>query len=649
MMLNLVEGYFYHSREIGLSDSLSDRKVTTSTSTSNVPQITNHGGQITNHGDSNQLTSFQTGQVAAASPKQDQGESSIVLQPPGDAAQQQEKLKTGLENIKVLFTAVKDRAYHHDNKIYQDSGASNNLVGKVSDLANACTQLVINLNPVNLNPVKNVEAIEKSFLDFYISQNMDFLTLCDAAKIQTDISRNERQFKEKSTQYNLLKNQNNIPTMELDKLEQQVASLQQSYDQSHKEKEVACKLCSNNKFCCLVGNHDLDPPTQIAQVMLMIEGITKMKSSMPADPINEEEIIKNYEPAERLTLQKNYLTSIKEEKNNHYVLWDANKHKLMTDEAYKKPPYSMISFFYAIGRTKDDSLLYQTAIKEVGKLVKEDYGPDAEVRFNIEFGGRYRSGRPLSYGALKNFLAQEKRLANGQDYVLQASEKGKQGPMGFLREEFEKSYSQVNDQNFSSEHKEILFKHFLKQHNKFVIVPNKVTNLMKVPALDKKNWWLWPSRRTTQDSNAYSLELLFKELKEVIKTDNKCEKYVFSTLIKVANEIELFDLCKKISESDDFLQQYLTVDKMMEVYKKAVSTTANNYEGAKGTFSLCQNLIWPYLKGATPWLQTAAAVSSASHANSLAQGVGNAAVTGAVLEGIPIQFRALAAGLYLVS
>lgn len=633
--------YCYHlnqqSEEIEKDKSSASKEKPLSTSISS-PHNSKFAA-IENEASSNEVTSFRKGSIAGQ-------QKDLTLT-------KKEQLQEGLANIKALFDAVKIRAAHFEREHLKKEDSSNQQEGiqepPSSNSIFSFFSFFTTPPPQQKIPTLNNTDVEKEFIDFYRAENMDFEVAFTAVYTQCNVTLNEQKFNALREEYTRLTDDSSIGSGILDSLQQAKDQTQEILADFQGKKNKAFSVLPSS-FAALnvkAGNNDLNEIGQKTQLLLLIMGMSKLKSgyelAAKAQRANvvRNKIIKDNPSVLRKTLISTLSDPSFKNKDSYYVLLNDDD-KFVTNEQYKKPSYSIVSFFYSLFRGHDDSAKYKRSIEKARDLVHNDYGFQAAERFVIQFGSRYRSGSPLTFGALNKFLEQERALANGQEYALQASSsKNPDGFMWLLRDEFEKAYPTVKQRNLSAEDKGVLLDKFFKDHEKFIVVPEDNKKRANAAALGQKDWWLWPSQPNPKEANLASFWLLFPELENLI-TINTAGTY----FVKGARENLLN------TEFAPYLNQdhYLSVRDIGIMYSKALLASKKNYEGLYGTFESFCAVGLPLLEQVTPFMQGAAAAKAFSEGKTVIQGVGNAAAVSALFAALPEDggLRAVVSALYAI-
>ncbi len=546
----------------------------------------------------------------------------------------QEKLEKGLSNIEALFNAVKNRRIHLEDPMNQEESATNTTQTKsdgISSLFGTVYSWFFPQSepPTELTP-KTVSDVSQEFKKFYTSNKMDFEVLRYAVDTQFNTTLFEKLYNAINDEYVGENKKQGASTNTLNNLNQQKEQASQMLGYYKKLKNASFALIDEKyKNLNVQDNVSLSPLDQKNQVLLLSMGMTALKAKNTQSKTDDIRSIINKNPAEkRSTLCEQWNTNVKFTNDDYVVLNDENE--ISNKDQYKKPSHLITRFFYSLSRRlspTDYSGEYREAMEKVRKSVSDDFGSQASQRFNIEFGSRYRSGRPLTFGALRKFLTKEKALANGKEYVLQASP-----GENILQQEFEKAYPNTRQEGFLSEDKKVLLAQFLKDHQDFIVVKKDENSSGDTSSLGKKDWWLWPSQPDIKKANRETLELSEPKFKELF------EKNTAGTLLVQPARTAEFQ--EKITP---FLQQekYLTIADITQVQSFVENLSEKKYDGLQGTFeALVSILSGPSeaMTTATNIAHAAAGARAFGNGNTVLHGVGNAASIGTLLAALPEEY-----------
>lgn len=543
----------------------------------------------------------------------------------------QEKLEKGLSNIEALFKAVKDRRIHLEDPTNQEKTAPN-ITQTKNDATSSLFGTVYSWffpqsGPTTELTTKTASDISREFKQFYTSNKMDFEVLRHAVDTQFNTTLCDELYTKIYSSYNKEKKNEDASTNELDSLKNQTEQAWGILTCYKKRKNDSFALIDKKYQALNVNNNvSLTPSEQKNQVLLLIMGMTAMKADYIISANANISNIINTNPAQKRSTLCQQLHPNANFKDDDYVVLNENN-AISNKDQYKKPSHLITRFFYSLSRRlspTDYSGEYRKAMDKVRKSVSDDFGSQASQRFNIEFGSRYRSGRPLTFGALREFLKKEKTLANEKEYVLQASPGD-----NILQQEFEKTYPSTQQAGFLPEHKKVLFAKFLLEHRDFIVVKKDENSSGDTSSLGKKDWWLWPSQPDIKKANRETLELSESKFKELLETDTKGTVFVAAARKAVfQNKIEPF--LKK--------EKYLTIAEITQVQSLVDNLSQQTFNGMQGTVdalvSIC-SVNNPALSGVTHIVHAAAGAKAFGNGNTVFQGVGNAAAISTLLAALP--------------
>jgi|GEM_PF-4499259 len=559
----------------------------------------------------------------------------------------QEKLEEGLSNIEALFNAVKTRQRFLEDPQKTQPAAATNTTQKTSDTSFSWFNNFLFNNRFfsksespKESKTETVLETSKKFQTFYTSGKMDFQVLRWAVDTQLNTTFFQDLTSKVKQQFKSLIENASASIEELSYLEKKVAEISQELKTYEDRKNTSFRLLdATDQVLKVEDNVPLQPLQQKAQVLLLIKGMTALKEKNTQFNKGDISKIIKENPAEKRSTLCQQLNANTRFANNDYVVLN-DKNEISNKDHYKKPSHLITRFFYSLSRrlsTTDYSGEYRKAMDEVRKSVSNDFGSQASQRFNIEFGSRYRSGRPLTFGALREFLDKEKGLANGKEYVLQAS-------IGdnILQQEFEKTYPKTQNKDFPREHKKVLFTKFLVDHKDFIVVKKDQNSSGDASSLGKKDWWLWPSQPDIKKANRETLELSEPNIKELFETNTKGTALVFAAR-EAAFKREIVPFLKK--------EQYLTIDDITQVQSVVENLSQQTYDGMQGTVEALADILSgssEAMTKATNIAHAAAGARAFGNANTVLQGVGNAASIGALLAALPEKYgiRLTVAGIF---
>ena len=560
----------------------------------------------------------------------------------------QEKLEKGLSNIEALFNAVKTRLRLVEDPRKKQPAATTNTTQKTSDTSSSWLNDFLNSffpQSESSKESKSETVLETSqkFQTFYTSEKMDFEVLRCAVDTQLNITFCQDLMSKLDQEYDDRHKDHNSSNEKLAYLLEQLKQIenQLNYHKGVKNESFAL-LDQTDQVLKVEDNVPLKPLQQKAQILLLIKGMTAMKADYIASANkNMSNIINKNQAQKRSTLCQQLHPNANFKDDDYVVLNETNA--ISNKDQYKKPSHLITRFFYSLSRRlspTDYSGEYREAMEKVRKSVSDDFGSQASQRFNIEFGSRYRSGRPLTFGALREFLKKEKALANGKEYVLQAIPGD-----NILQQEFEKIYPNTKKQDFSPEHKKVLFAKFLLDHQDFIVVKQDGNSSDDTSSLGKKDWWLWPSQPDIKKANRETLELSEPKFKELLNKNTK------DTLLVESARNATFQ--KQIVP---FLQQekYLTIADITQVQSIVENLSEKQYDGVQGTFEALVNILSvpsTTMSTATNIAHAAAGARAFGNGNNLLHGVGNAASIGMLLTALPEEYgiRLAAATIFALS